>query len=80
MSVRKENKMTKPCCDSDNNNDLNEGAWSKEEDQKLINHVTTHCEVCWRTLPQAAGSVCVCARVNVMIFLFLNMFVIPSHI
>ncbi|GKB73812.1 Myb-related protein 308-like protein [Tanacetum coccineum] len=47
--------MTAPCCDCYDNNDLNAGAWSKEEDQKLINHVTTCSEVCRLTLPQAAG-------------------------
>ncbi|KAF5745208.1 hypothetical protein HS088_TW07G00790 [Tripterygium wilfordii] len=44
--------MRKPCCDKQ---DTNKGAWSKQEDQKLIDYVRKHGEGCWRTLPQAAG-------------------------
>ncbi|XP_061358540.1 MYB-like transcription factor 4 [Gastrolobium bilobum] len=44
--------MRKPCCDT---KDMNKGAWSKQEDQKLIDYIKKHGEVCWRTLPQAAG-------------------------
>ncbi|XP_057471181.1 MYB-like transcription factor 4 [Actinidia eriantha] len=44
--------MRKPCCDKQDNN---KGAWSKKEDQKLIDYIRTHGEGCWRTLPQAAG-------------------------
>ncbi|XP_057962498.1 transcription repressor MYB6-like [Malania oleifera] len=44
--------MRKPCCDKQ---DTNKGAWSKQEDQKLIHYIQTHGEGCWRTLPQAAG-------------------------
>jgi myb proto-oncogene protein len=44
--------MRKPCCDKQ---DTNKGAWSKEEDQKLIDYIRKHGEGCWRSLPQAAG-------------------------
>ncbi|KAL4362942.1 hypothetical protein GQ457_04G009050 [Hibiscus cannabinus] len=44
--------MRKPCCDKQ---DTNKGAWSKQEDQKLIDYIRIHGEGCWRTLPQAAG-------------------------
>ncbi|WVZ23280.1 hypothetical protein V8G54_001824 [Vigna mungo] len=44
--------MRKPASDI---KDLNKGAWSKQEDQKLIDYINKHGEVCWRTLPQAAG-------------------------
>lgn len=44
--------MRKPCCDKQ---DINKGAWSKEEDQKLIDYINKHGEGCWRTLPKAAG-------------------------
>ncbi|XP_028759067.1 transcription factor MYB8 [Neltuma alba] len=44
--------MRKPCCDKQ---DMNKGAWSKQEDQKLIDYIKKHGEGCWRTLPQAAG-------------------------
>ncbi|KAM6567106.1 hypothetical protein CsatA_026234 [Cannabis sativa] len=44
--------MRKPCCDKDG---TNKGAWSKHEDQKLIDYITTHGEGCWRSLPKAAG-------------------------
>ncbi|XP_028769873.1 transcription factor MYB8 [Neltuma alba] len=44
--------MRKPCCDKE---DTNKGAWSKQEDQKLIDYIQTHGEGCWRSLPKAAG-------------------------
>ncbi|KAF3432205.1 hypothetical protein FNV43_RR26944 [Rhamnella rubrinervis] len=44
--------MRKPCCDKQ---DTNKGAWSKQEDQKLIDYIRKNGEGCWRTLPQAAG-------------------------
>ncbi|KAJ8641875.1 hypothetical protein MRB53_018569 [Persea americana] len=44
--------MRKPCCDKQ---DTNKGAWSKQEDQKLIDYIQTHGEGGWRSLPQAAG-------------------------
>ncbi|XP_031259370.1 transcription factor MYB3-like [Pistacia vera] len=44
--------MRKPCCDKQ---DMNKGAWSKEEDRKLIDYVTKNGEGKWRSLPQAAG-------------------------
>ncbi|XP_065856563.1 transcription repressor MYB6-like [Euphorbia lathyris] len=44
--------MRKPCCDK---LDTNKGAWSKQEDHKLIDYIRKHGEGCWRTLPQAAG-------------------------
>ncbi|XP_058091555.1 MYB-like transcription factor 4 [Magnolia sinica] len=44
--------MRKPCCDKQ---DKNKGAWSKQEDQKLIDYIRAHGEGCWRSIPQAAG-------------------------
>nr|QHI01469.1 R2R3-MYB transcription factor [Magnolia wufengensis] len=44
--------MRKPCCDKQ---DTNKGAWTKQEDQKLIDYIRSHGEGCWRSLPQAAG-------------------------
>lgn len=44
--------MRKPCCDKQ---DTNKGAWSKQEDQKLIDYIQTHGEGCWRSLPKFAG-------------------------
>lgn len=44
--------MRKPCCDKKG---TNKGAWSKQEDQKLIDYIRNHGEGCWRTIPQAAG-------------------------
>ncbi|GKV23645.1 hypothetical protein SLEP1_g33351 [Rubroshorea leprosula] len=44
--------MRKPCCEK---KETNKGAWSKQEDQKLIDHIQKHGEGCWRSLPQAAG-------------------------
>ncbi|KAF7133537.1 hypothetical protein RHSIM_Rhsim09G0098900 [Rhododendron simsii] len=44
--------MRKPCCEKQG---TNKGAWSKQEDQKLVDYIRRHGEGCWRTLPQAAG-------------------------
>ncbi|KAJ8531045.1 hypothetical protein K7X08_025776 [Anisodus acutangulus] len=33
----------------------NKGAWTKEEDQRLVNYIRAHGEGCWRSLPKAAG-------------------------
>ncbi|XP_057441956.1 transcription factor MYB3-like isoform X2 [Lotus japonicus] len=44
--------MRKPCCDKEN---INKGAWSKQEDQKLIDHIRVHGEGSWRSIPKAAG-------------------------
>ncbi|XWS75550.1 hypothetical protein CRYUN_Cryun01aG0099700 [Craigia yunnanensis] len=44
--------MRKPCCEKQG---TNKGAWSKQEDQKLIDYIRTHGEGCWRSLPKAAG-------------------------
>ncbi|KAK4490052.1 hypothetical protein RD792_000706 [Penstemon davidsonii] len=41
-----------PCCEKTH---INKGAWTKEEDQRLINYIRNHGEGCWRSLPQAAG-------------------------
>lgn len=44
--------MRQPCCEKDR---INKGAWSKQEDQKLIDYIKAHGEGCWRSLPKAAG-------------------------
>ncbi|XP_010916352.1 MYB-like transcription factor 4 isoform X1 [Elaeis guineensis] len=44
--------MRKPCCDKQ---DTNKGAWTKQEDEKLINYIRAHGEGSWRSLPKAAG-------------------------
>ncbi|GMH21795.1 hypothetical protein Nepgr_023637 [Nepenthes gracilis] len=41
-----------PCCEKAH---TNRGAWTKEEDQRLIDHIRIHGEGCWRSLPKAAG-------------------------
>ncbi|XP_008808618.1 myb-related protein Hv1 [Phoenix dactylifera] len=41
-----------PCCEKAH---TNKGAWTKEEDQRLIAHIRAHGEGCWRSLPKAAG-------------------------
>ena len=42
-----------PCCEKEH---TNKGAWTKEEDQRLIAYIKTHGEGCWRSLPKAAGT------------------------
>ncbi|CAA7402124.1 unnamed protein product [Spirodela intermedia] len=44
--------MRRPCCEDQH---VNKGAWSKQEDEKLINYIYSHGEGCWRSLPKAAG-------------------------
>ncbi|KAK4567557.1 hypothetical protein RGQ29_003360 [Quercus rubra] len=44
--------MRKPCCEK---KETNKGAWTKQEDQKLIDYIQKHGEGCWRSLPEAAG-------------------------
>ncbi|KAG2320979.1 hypothetical protein Bca52824_014192 [Brassica carinata] len=34
---------------------MNKGAWTKEEDQLLVDYIRKHGEGCWRSLPRAAG-------------------------
>lgn len=41
-----------PCCEKAH---TNKGAWTKEEDDRLIAHIRAHGEGCWRSLPKAAG-------------------------
>ncbi|KAI3862312.1 hypothetical protein MKW92_024565 [Papaver armeniacum] len=41
-----------PCCEKAH---TNKGAWTKEEDQRLINYIKSHGEGCWRSLPKSAG-------------------------
>ncbi|CAK7349620.1 unnamed protein product [Dovyalis caffra] len=47
--------MRKPCYDM---KDTNKGAWSQQEDQKLMDYIQKHGEGCWPSLPQAAGVFC----------------------
>ncbi|KAK1371808.1 Transcription repressor MYB4 [Heracleum sosnowskyi] len=41
-----------PCCEKTH---TNKGAWTKEEDQRLVNYIRLHGEGCWRSLPTSAG-------------------------
>ncbi|XP_057421312.1 transcription repressor MYB6-like [Lotus japonicus] len=41
-----------PCCEKEH---TNKGAWTKEEDERLVNYIKLHGEGCWRSLPKAAG-------------------------
>ncbi|KAL8467308.1 hypothetical protein ACS0TY_036143 [Phlomoides rotata] len=41
-----------PCCEKSH---TNKGAWTREEDQILINHINRYGEGNWRSLPKAAG-------------------------
>ncbi|KAL2893560.1 Transcription factor MYB3 [Bienertia sinuspersici] len=41
-----------PCCEKAH---TNKGAWTKDEDQRLIDYIRLHGEGCWRSLPKAAG-------------------------
>lgn len=41
-----------PCCEKAH---TNKGAWTKDEDQRLINYIRAHGEGNWRSLPKSAG-------------------------
>ncbi|KAK8626722.1 hypothetical protein V6N13_134354 [Hibiscus sabdariffa] len=41
-----------PCCEKAH---TNKGAWTKEEDDRLIAYIRAHGDGCWRSLPKAAG-------------------------
>ncbi|XP_039041831.1 transcription repressor MYB6-like [Hibiscus syriacus] len=41
-----------PCCEKSH---TNKGAWTKEEDDRLIHYIRVHGEGSWRSLPKAAG-------------------------
>ncbi|WCJ37644.1 MYB-like transcription factor 4 [Euphorbia peplus] len=41
-----------PCCEKEH---TNKGAWTKEEDERLVTYIKIHGEGCWRSLPKAAG-------------------------
>ncbi|KAK9064467.1 hypothetical protein SSX86_015849 [Deinandra increscens subsp. villosa] len=41
-----------PCCEKSH---TNKGAWTKEEDDRLIAYIRAHGEGCWRSLPKSAG-------------------------
>ncbi|KFK30463.1 hypothetical protein AALP_AA7G264300 [Arabis alpina] len=41
-----------PCCEKAH---TNKGAWTKEEDERLVAYIKAHGEGCWRSLPKAAG-------------------------
>ncbi|CAL4896690.1 unnamed protein product [Urochloa decumbens] len=41
-----------PCCEKAH---TNKGAWTKEEDKRLVSYIRAHGEGCWRALPKAAG-------------------------
>ncbi|CAL9046036.1 myb-related protein 308-like [Musa acuminata AAA Group] len=41
-----------PCCEKAH---TNRGAWTKEEDERLIAYIKVYGEGCWRSLPKAAG-------------------------
>lgn len=42
-----------PCCKEEG---IKKGAWTPEEDQKLIAYLQLHGEGGWRTLPEKAGT------------------------
>ncbi|KAL8171523.1 hypothetical protein V2J09_023327 [Rumex salicifolius] len=46
--------MRKPCCEREGGI-INKGAWSRQEDEKLIQYIAAHGEGCWRAIPKAAG-------------------------
>lgn len=41
-----------PCCEREH---TNKGAWTREEDKRLVAYIQAHGEGCWRSLPKSAG-------------------------
>ncbi|GMN32209.1 hypothetical protein TIFTF001_049759, partial [Ficus carica] len=41
-----------PCCSGEG---LKKGAWTEDEDKKLVDYIAEHGEGGWRSLPQKAG-------------------------
>ncbi|CAN8246774.1 unnamed protein product [Cochlearia groenlandica] len=41
-----------PCCEKAH---TNKGAWTKDEDQRLVDYIRSHGEGSWRSLPNSAG-------------------------
>ncbi|OAY60888.1 hypothetical protein MANES_01G147500v8 [Manihot esculenta] len=41
-----------PCCEKAQ---INKGAWTREEDERLVAYIQAHGQGSWRTLPKAAG-------------------------
>uniref|UniRef100_A0A6N2N6B2 MYB transcription factor n=1 Tax=Salix viminalis TaxID=40686 RepID=A0A6N2N6B2_SALVM len=41
-----------PCCEKAH---TNKGAWTREEDERLVAYIQAHGEGCWRSLPKSAG-------------------------
>jgi len=52
QSGRRSSMGRSPCCEKAH---TNKGAWTKEEDDRLIAYIRAHGEGCWRSLPKAAG-------------------------
>lgn len=46
--------MRRPCCEK---RGMNKGAWSKQEDQRLLQYVQMHGEGRWGSVARAAGTV-----------------------
>ncbi|CAJ2663600.1 unnamed protein product [Trifolium pratense] len=44
--------MAHTCCHKEK---VKRGLWSPEEDEKLINYITTHGQGCWSSVPKLAG-------------------------
>ncbi|KAL4573251.1 hypothetical protein LXL04_001804 [Taraxacum kok-saghyz] len=44
--------MRSPCCEKDH---TNKGAWTKEEDERLVSYINAHGESSSRSLPKSAG-------------------------
>jgi hypothetical protein len=56
LSLSQASMGRSPCCEKEH---TNKGAWTKEEDERLINYIKLHGEGCWRSLPKAAGNICI---------------------
>ncbi|GAB2228608.1 hypothetical protein Droror1_Dr00022728 [Drosera rotundifolia] len=64
--------MRKPCC--------KKGAWSKQEDQKLIDYISKHGEGCWRSIPQAAGMRITLIMLTCASYSFIDSYCIYLHV
>lgn len=64
----------RPCCIGEG---LKRGAWTTEEDKKLISYIHDHGEGGWRDIPEKAGTllyICICVSKICIIYTLIDIF------
>jgi len=63
------------CC---NKQKVKRGLWSPEEDEKLINYISTYGHGCWSSVPKLAGSVFLPFSLSLSFITLFNLFRTPK--